>query len=147
MNTKKVNEKFKSNVLLVLLKMCTTLLECIILLEGDFKDLSFKKVSVVWRKFLNDFTNLLNKKSSSLSDQKLAAKSLPDSSPKLYKVGSKSSGKSTVPFIRLSGFWLENYGFCIGKCFEVQASKEQLIIKKFSSPGDLNLDLEEGSDG
>lgn len=67
MSTKKVNEKFKSNVLLILLKMCTSLLECIMLLEEDFKCLSFEKVSVAWRKFLNDFTNLLNEKSSSLS--------------------------------------------------------------------------------
>jgi hypothetical protein len=37
------------------------------LLEEDFKCLSFEKVSVAWRKFLNDFTNLLNEKSSSLS--------------------------------------------------------------------------------
>jgi hypothetical protein len=67
MNTKKVNEKFKSDVLLVLLKMCTSLLECIMLLEEDYKDLSFEKVSVAWKKFLDDFTNLLNRKSSSLS--------------------------------------------------------------------------------
>lgn len=67
MNTKKVNEKFKSDVLLVLLKMCTSLLECIMLLEEDFKDLSFEEVSVAWRKFFNDFTNLLNKKSPGLS--------------------------------------------------------------------------------
>ena len=46
MSTKKVNEKFKSNVLLILLKMCTSLLECIMLLEEDFKCLSFEKVSV-----------------------------------------------------------------------------------------------------
>ncbi len=38
MTTKKVNEKFKSDVLLVLLKMCTSLLECIMLLEEDFED-------------------------------------------------------------------------------------------------------------
>jgi hypothetical protein len=63
-NTKKVNEKFKSDVLLVLLKMCTALLECIMLLERDFKGLGFEKVSVAWRKFFHDFTNLLNKKSS-----------------------------------------------------------------------------------
>jgi hypothetical protein len=62
MNTKKVNEKFKSDVLLILLKMCTILLECILLLEEDFKDLSFEKVRVAWRKFLNDFTNLLKVK-------------------------------------------------------------------------------------
>ena len=46
MNTKKVNEKFKNDVLLILLKMCTTLLECIMLLEEDYKYLSFEKVSV-----------------------------------------------------------------------------------------------------
>lgn len=67
MNTKKVNEKFKSNVLLILLKMCTCLLECIMLLKEDFKCLSFEEVSVAWKKFLNDFTNLLNEKSSRLS--------------------------------------------------------------------------------
>lgn len=64
MNTKKVNEneKFKSNVLLVLSKMCTCLLECIMLLEEDFKDLSFEKVRVAWSKFMDDFTNLLKVK-------------------------------------------------------------------------------------
>lgn len=67
MDTKKVNEKFKNDVLLILLKMCTTLLECIMLLEEDYKDLSFEKVSVAWRKFFHDFTNLLNRKSSNLS--------------------------------------------------------------------------------
>ena len=62
MNTKKVNEKFKSNVLLVLSKMCTCLLECIMLLEEDFKDLSFEKVRLAWSKFMDDFTNLLKVK-------------------------------------------------------------------------------------
>ncbi len=67
MTTKKVNEQFKSDVLLVLLKMCTSLLECIMLLEEDFEDPRFEKVSVTWKKFFNDFTNLLNKKSADLS--------------------------------------------------------------------------------
>ena len=71
MTTKKVNEKFKSDVLLVLLKMCTSLLECIMLLEEDFEDLRFEKVSVAWRKFFNDCRNLLNKKSPSVSPDQL----------------------------------------------------------------------------
>jgi hypothetical protein len=66
-NTKKVNEKFKNDVLLVLLKMCTSLLECIMLLEEDFEDLNFKEVSRAWRKFFHDFKNSLNKKSPGLS--------------------------------------------------------------------------------
>jgi hypothetical protein len=64
MNTKRVNEneKFRSNVLLILLKMCTSLSECIMLLEEDFKDLGFEKVRVAWSKFMADFTNLLKEK-------------------------------------------------------------------------------------
>ena len=59
MNSKKVNESFKSKVLLVLLKQCTSLLECMMLLEEDFKDPRFEKVQSAWRNFMDDYTNLL----------------------------------------------------------------------------------------
>lgn len=62
MNSKKVNESFKSNVLLVLLKLCTSLLECMMLLEEDFKYPGFEKVHSAWRNFMDDYRNLLKVK-------------------------------------------------------------------------------------
>ena len=60
MNSKKVNESFKSRVLLVLLKLCTSLLECMMLLEEDFKGPRFEKVQSAWRNFMDDYRNLLH---------------------------------------------------------------------------------------
>lgn len=73
MNSKKGNEnaRFKSNVLLILLKLCKCLLECMMLLEEDFKDMSFEKVHLAWQKFMADFTNMLNVK------EKLSSSSVP----------------------------------------------------------------------
>ena len=60
MNSKKVNESFKSKVLLVLLKLCTSLLECMMLLEKDYKGPRLDKVESAWRNFMDDYTKLLN---------------------------------------------------------------------------------------
>jgi hypothetical protein len=60
--SKQVNEPFKSKVLLVLLKLCTSLLECMLLLENDFKGPRFEKVQSAWRDFMADYTNLLKVK-------------------------------------------------------------------------------------
>lgn len=41
-----------------------------------------------------------------------------------------------VPFIRLSGLWLEEYGFFVGQKFLVYPKKDQLILKKTSRCSD-----------
>ena len=41
----------------------------------------------------------------------------------------KLSDGKYVPFVRLSGEWLLNYGFEIGKKYETYANKNQLILK------------------
>jgi hypothetical protein len=37
-----------------------------------------------------------------------------------------------VPFLRLSGLWLESFGFEIGKKYEIYAMKNQLILRTSS---------------
>jgi len=41
-----------------------------------------------------------------------------------------------VPFIRLSGLWLKNIGFNIGKKFEVHQGKNQLLLKTIDDCAD-----------
>jgi toxic protein SymE len=49
----------------------------------------------------------------------------------LHRPSAKSlSGYKQVPFLRLSGNWLEQVGFGIGSIVEIIPSENQLIIKK-----------------
>lgn len=46
-----------------------------------------------------------------------------------------------VPFIRLSGLWLESYGFEIGKKYEIYAMKNQLILRTSSCGSGCSCEL------
>lgn len=121
----RINEKLKREVLLVLLEgLC-------ILLKGDFSESSFDKAQRVWKKILYDFSTLF-----SLEPKVLELLSAP---PKVYRIGRRydTSGYKkrfirAVPFIRLSGMWLETHGFDMGKRFAVYGSRDQLILKRLS---------------
>jgi hypothetical protein len=49
-----------------------------------------------------------------------------------------------VPFIRLSGVWLKNTGFKIGKKFEVHPMKNQLLLKTIDNCNDECEPIEKG---
>lgn len=49
-----------------------------------------------------------------------------------------------VPFIRLSGLWLKNTGFNIGKKFEVHPGKNQLLLKTIDDCVDNSDLIEKG---
>ena len=42
------------------------------------------------------------------------------------------AGNKSVPLIRLQGYWLENLGFKIGECIEVNydSEKGEILIKR-----------------
>ncbi len=131
MSTKKLNEKLKRAVLLLLLETCTTLL------EGDFEELSFHKISIIWRRLLLDFPDLQIKIFPTIYPPEPDMKSLLNSYPRLYRVGwlfrasnSKFRKDTYVSRIRISGLWLEDYEFCMGKRFVIYPSTDQLIIQR-----------------
>lgn len=41
----------------------------------------------------------------------------------------RSSVSRNLPWLNLSGIWLEQAGFCIGKQIEIRVENRQLIIK------------------
>jgi len=148
MNTKRFSEKFKRDVLLLLLEVYRTLI------EDDFSEMSFGKVTASWKRFLLDFTKMLVSRSDDLLPQQTALKSLLKSNPKLYRVGSMfrcsrsqfAPGKY-VPLLRISGLWLENYDFCIGDRYLIYPINGQLILKRPDSGCYKSLNLGERSDG
>jgi hypothetical protein len=52
---------------------------------------------------------------------------------------SERFGYKKVPFIRLSGYWLEEYGFFVGQRFLVYPKKDQLLLKRTSRCSDWLL--------
>jgi hypothetical protein len=54
----------------------------------------------------------------------------------LRKPTSQYREEIMVPFIRLSGVWLKNTGFKIGKKFEVHSMKNQLLLKTIDDCND-----------
>lgn len=130
MSSKRFSEKFKRDVLLLLLEVCRSLI------DADFSEISFSKVTTCWKRFLLDFTEMLVSQSRTLLPQQQTLKSLLKSPPRLYTVGSmfrcgrtKFTVGKHVPLIRISGSWLENYDFCSGERFMVYAGTGQLILK------------------
>lgn len=126
MSTKRLSEKFKRDMLLLLFEVCATLI------DEDFSELSFGKVSTSWKRFLLNFTDMLASQSRSLLPEQAALKSLLNCNPRLYRIGSMFRIKSDthVPSIRISGLWLEKYDFCIGEQFRIYPGKGQLILKR-----------------
>jgi hypothetical protein len=65
--------------------------------------------------------------------QKKAVMKKNQSSKRSLKVGASSVGSglsvSDVPFIKLSGKWLKESGFCYGQQVSVVVSDQQLVIK------------------
>ncbi len=47
----------------------------------------------------------------------------------LYRPAKKGSLPTTVPFIRLSGKWLEKAGFTTGDMLEIEASEGKIALK------------------
>ncbi len=144
MSSKRFSKKFKRDVLLLLLEVCR------ILIDEDFSEMCFCKVTTRWKRFLLDFTEMLVSQWCTLLPQQEALKSLLKSNPRLYRVGSMyrcGSSKFTVgkhvPVLRISGSWLENYDFCVGERFMVYAGKGQLIVKRLDSSCYKSLNLGE----
>lgn len=130
-----INESVKKEMLLELLKGFISLL----VNESSHTPLNFDRVYVAWKRFLFEILDVMTKKSSSIFQLKSSVPTVFKSRPGLYTVSSlfRSSRSpfghgQSVPFLRLSGCWLENYGFCIGKKFEVYPSKGQLFLREFS---------------
>lgn len=142
----KGEKKVESQVLLKLLKASVSLLEEE---EGNSDEVSGQKAYIAWKKFLLEILSFLVKKSSLIiSDNSGNGESILNSKAKFYKVGSTLQSPAIaissiykqpkwVPYIRLSGSWLENYGFGIGKKFEIYPEKNQLILKEASFAGNL----------
>jgi hypothetical protein len=142
-NAKKARVKEKENdeskVLLKLLKASVSLL------EENSDEISGRKVYLAWKKFLLEVLSFLVYKSSAIiSENSRNKESILNSKAKLYTVGStlqasrsKYGQNRSVPQIRMSGSWLENYGFCIGKRFEIYPEKNHLILKEASFVEDL----------
>lgn len=127
----KLNEKLKRAVLLLLLETCT------VLLERDFEEGSVRKVSTKWRHLLHDHPDLLIEIFPPVFPQELDLKALLNSKPRLYRVSSlfrhsvsKFRPDKSVPWIRISGLWLEDYGFDMGTRFVIYPSTNQLIIQR-----------------
>jgi hypothetical protein len=131
-----INESVKKEMLLELLKEFISML----LNESPHSPLKYDRVYEAWKRFLFEILDVMTKKSASIFQPKSSVSSVLKSRPGLYTVSSlfRSSrspfgqGRS-VPFLRLSGCWLANYGFCIGKRFEVYPSKGQLILHQFNA--------------
>lgn len=144
----KEKEKDESKVLLKLLKASVSLL------EENSDEISGQKVYIAWKKFLLEVLSfLVNKSSEIISKNSENKESILNSKAKLYTVISTSQtarskyGQSrSVPQIRMSGSWLENYGFCIGKRFEIYPEKNYLILKEASFVENL-IEGPEGTDG
>jgi hypothetical protein len=142
-NAKKARVKEKENdeseVLLKLLKASVSLL------EENSDEISGRKVYLAWKKFLLEVLSFLVYKSSEIiSENSKNKESILNSKAKLYTVGSTSQASRSiygqnrlVPQIRMSGSWLENCGFCIGKRFEIYPEKNHLILKEASFVEDL----------
>ncbi len=108
------------------------------LLKANVRDRSFHRVYLYWRKFVLEILSCMAKKSANFLPPEL-----PEGlkaffrKPALYTVGSirrRSRAKyrrpdKVVPFIRISGFWLEGYGFDVGKRFEVYPEQSQLVLR------------------
>jgi len=131
-----INESFKKEMLLELLNGFIALL----LNESPHTPLSFDKVYGAWKRFLFEILDVMTKKSASIFQPKSSVSSVLKSRPGLYTISSLFRSPRSpfgqgrfVPFLRLSGCWLENYGFCIGKRFEVYPSKCQLILQQFNA--------------
>lgn len=141
MSTKadRAKEKEERKVLLKLLKASVSLL------EENSDEISGRKVYIAWKKFLLEVLSFLVTKSSEIiSENSRNRESIVNSEAKLYTVGStfqtarsKYGQSRSVPQIRMSGSWLENYGFCIGKRFEIYPEKNHLILKEASFVEDL----------
>lgn len=151
MSIKSENKKFKKFVLIEFLKESTNLL------EADFSEMPFEKVYIAWKRFLLEMMGFLLRNLPPVFHRKEVGKSVRIN---LYTVGSiyrcprsKYGRHKTVPRIRMSGLWLENYGFGIGSRFEVYATSDELILKKLNAVDHLHpisvemVEMVEGSDG
>lgn len=47
-------------------------------------------------------------------------------------INNNSDNPASVPYLRLRGLWLEKLGWEIGDKVEVQASEEEIIIKRIN---------------
>lgn len=113
--------------------------ECLIrLLKENVHERSFHKMYLYWRKFVLESMRHLTKRSTDFQPHAIPDKlNVAFRKPPLYTVGSiwrRSHSRyrkpdRMVPFIRLSGFWLEDYGFHVGKRFEVYPEKSQLVLR------------------
>ncbi len=137
----RVSENLKIEVLLVMLEGLS------ILLRGNFSEKSFHSAMVVWKKILYDF-------STHCLPELNAFGPLLSESPRVYRIGRqyRNSGFQCrslrrVPFIRLSGIWLENFGFDIGKRFAVYCSADQLILRRFSYRNHVSDNLGDWANG
>lgn len=150
MSTKadRAKEKEERKVLLKLLKASVSLL------EENSDEISGRKVYIAWKKFLLEVLSFLVTKSSEIiSENSRNRESIVNSEAKLYTVGStfqtarsKYGQSRSVPQIRMSGSWLENYGFCIGKRFEIYPEQNHLILKEASFVENL-IEGPEGTKG
>jgi len=153
---KKEEKKVESQVLLKLLKASVSLLEE----EGEepnSDEVSGQKAYLAWKKFLLEILSFLVKKSALIISSNNSGnrgngangQSILNSKARFYTVGSILQHPANpptqpdqppplsryklpicVPYIRLSGSWLEKYGFGIGKKFEIYPEKNQLILKE-----------------
>ncbi|MCP5005077.1 MAG: type I toxin-antitoxin system SymE family toxin [Planctomycetes bacterium] len=137
----RVSEDFKSEVLLVMLEGLS------ILLRGNFSEESFHRAIGVWKKILYDFSTLYFGEGNALPP-------LLKEKPRVYRIGRlyRASGFKgrflcAVPFIRLSGIWLENFGFDIGERFAVYSFEDQLILKRFSYHKHVSENLGDWTNG
>ncbi len=127
-----VREEYCKQELLEIFKCLVCLLKESI--EGGY----FHKVYLHWQKFVLEIMSCMAKKSSDFLPPDIPADlTAAVRKSHLYTVGSiyhQSRSKyrkpdRVVPRIRLSGFWLEGYGFEVGKRFEVYPNQSQLALR------------------
>jgi len=152
-DTKIKYEDFKTRVLLNILKLSRGLS------DEKYVDTCGPHFYGAWKRFFYDVLRDLESEGllkaiclkKSEMDRKHLEVEVKEVAPhnKLHTVSSivqvsrsKYGKNKAVPFIRLSGLWLWDYGFDIGQKFEVIGKKNQLILK-LSEPSTTYLNIDE----
>jgi len=126
----KNDNQFKRKVLLDIVK------EFGALLEDNSYDISndiIRRLYKPWKKLLFEILKVMVKRSPEVGYKRIVDLRKPHLhlNPKIYKV----SNCGPMPVIRMSGLWLEKYGFVIGKKMEIYPLRNQLILNlKKSDP-------------
>jgi hypothetical protein len=104
----------------------------------DYRNGSFDHVQLAWKRFWSEVARSMNKSIQSLipapfsvaENRPLTSRahhysigSIHRCSPSIYRRG------KDVPFIGISGLWLEDYGFNIGRKFEIYPERNLLILR------------------